>query len=417
MPAETRPAGPARASRPDREPVAGDLEAGPEQRRVVGHGEAWSRRASRRRRTRRGSPPASRGRRRAGAASRPAAAIAPIASMLTGAPRRAPSKSTTWISGAPRPTKCSAIRSGRSVGAPTPVDTPGQKTIRERPFSMSIAGMTCTRRSGADRAALAAQRPSVEADRQRAAAQERVVEAAQRERRPEPAPLLLAQLEQQHLARAGTTGCRSACTCSGAPRRARSGARTPVCSTRKSAASSIETSPRCMRTSRTIRAARQIASVASASAELRAVVEALLAHHLLAVHAPALDELGGVDLGAGQRRVARGERELQVMARVRLVDAGVADRGAVVLAHGVGVVVDRRRDDVDADRRRIPARRLEVRRERHHAAQVRRRRDDLDPLVRRDRRDVVVDEVLAGATPCVAVAVERRLERRRDGRP
>ena len=52
----------------------------------------------------------------------------------------------------------------------------------------------------------------------------------------------------------------------------------------------------------------------------------------------------------GQRRMPGRHRQLQVVARVGLVDAGVADRRAVVLAHGVGVVVDRRGHDVDARR-------------------------------------------------------------------
>ena len=41
-------------------------------------------------------------------------------------PARAPSKSTRWISRAPIATNRSAIRSGRSVGAPTPDPAPGQ---------------------------------------------------------------------------------------------------------------------------------------------------------------------------------------------------------------------------------------------------------------------------------------------------
>ena len=85
--------------------------------------------------------------------------------------------------------------------------------------------------------------------------------------------------------------------------------------------------------------------------ELGSVVEAVLAEHLLAVHAPALDELRRVDLGAGQRRMPRGKRELEVVARVGLVDAGVADRGAVVLAHRAGIAVDVGVTMYDADRR------------------------------------------------------------------
>ena len=101
-----------------------------------------------------------------------------------------------------------------------------------------------------------------------------------------------------------------------------------------------------------IRQARQIASVCMITRKRGVVVEALLAHHQLGVHPPALDELGGVGQQAGERRMAAGDVELQVVARVGLVDARVADRGEVVLAHRVGVAVDRRRDDVDALARR-----------------------------------------------------------------
>jgi hypothetical protein len=45
---------------------------------------------------------------------------------LAGWPDRAPSKSTRWITLAPRAEKRSAMRSGRSVGAPTPAAAPGQ---------------------------------------------------------------------------------------------------------------------------------------------------------------------------------------------------------------------------------------------------------------------------------------------------
>src|SRR4051812_16954816 len=148
------------------------------------------------------------------------AAIAPTASRLPGRPVRAPSKSTRWISRAPRSTKLSAIRSGRSVGAPIPVDAPGQWTTRERPRSRSIAGITCMERGGACgsgargavRAAAAAghplllcreplgEDPAMEADRQRAVVEQRVVEGSQREGAPEPALLVRSKSEQQHLA-------------------------------------------------------------------------------------------------------------------------------------------------------------------------------------------------------------------------
>ena len=62
---------------------------------------------------------------------------------------------------------------------------------------------------------------------------------------------------------------------------------------------------------------------------------------------------------------------------------------------------------------RVELRRREVGRERDDVAEVLGRLDDLDPLVGRDGRDVVVDQVLAGADHHVAVGLERLLERRR----
>ena len=79
--------------------------------------------------------PAAKTRRIASAEARPPAtwigtatraAIDPIASISTGTPARAPPKSTRWISRAPIATNVSAMRSGRSVGAPTPDAAPGQ---------------------------------------------------------------------------------------------------------------------------------------------------------------------------------------------------------------------------------------------------------------------------------------------------
>ena len=144
--------------------------------------------------------------------------------------------------------------------------------------------------------------------------------------------------------------------------------------------------------------------------EARVVVEAVLAHQQLGVHAPALDELGGVGQQAGQRRDPAGRVELEVVARVGLVDAGVADRGEVVLEHRVGVVADRRGDDVDALRVGVERRRREVRRERDDVAQELGRLDDVDPLVVGHRDEVVVDQVLAGAQHRGAVGVERGRE-------
>ena len=159
-----------------------------------------------------------------------------------------------------------------------------------------------------------------------------------------------------------------------------------------------------------IRHARQIASVWMHDPEARVVVEAVLAHHQLRVHAPALDELRGVGQQARQRRVAAGDVELEVVAGIRLVDAGVADRGEVVLAHRVRIAVDRRRHDVDALRVAVERRRREVGRERDDVAQVLGRLDDVDALVVRDRHEVVLDEVRAGPEHRGPVGLERRRE-------
>ena len=115
-----------------------------------------------------------------------------------GAPARAPSKSTRWISRAPCATNRSAIRSGRSVGAPIagrgagPVDD-------ARPAALEVDRRDDLHRSSRwpRSSALARQQAPVEADRQRAVAQQRVVEALERERVAEPALLVGAELEQQ----------------------------------------------------------------------------------------------------------------------------------------------------------------------------------------------------------------------------
>ena len=119
-----------------------------------------------------------------------------------------------------------------------------------------------------------------------------------------------------------------------------------------------------------IRQARQMASVWSIRRKGARVVEALLAHDLLAVHAPALGELGGVGDRPDEARVRDRGGQLEVVAGEGLVDAGVADRRAVVLAHRARVAVDRRRHDVDAGRVAVEARRIEVGGEGHHVAQV-----------------------------------------------
>ena len=86
-----------------------------------------------------------------------------------------------------------------------------------------------------------------------------------------------------------------------------------------------------------IRQARQIASVYIITRCDGLGVEAFLAHHLLAVHCPALGELGGVNEQSDEARMRDRRRQLLMMSRVRLVDAGVVDRRVVVLAHRPGV--------------------------------------------------------------------------------
>src|SRR5690242_8241807 len=102
------------------------------------------------------------------------------------------------MTGAPTSTKCRAICSGRSVGAPVPVAAPGQKTSRDRPRSRSRLGMTCTLgvRSGGGPLA---QHPAVIADGKAAGIDQLIVEAAQGERVAEPLSLLIAEAEQQRL--------------------------------------------------------------------------------------------------------------------------------------------------------------------------------------------------------------------------
>ena len=83
--------------------------------------------------------------------------------------------------------------------------------------------------------------------------------------------------------------------------------------------------------------------------------------------------------------------ELEVMTGVGLVDAGVADRRAVVLANGGRRTVHGRRDDVDALGVAVERSRREVGREWDHVSQVLGRLDDGDALVIRHRREVVLD--------------------------
>ena len=154
----------------DRQPVARDREA-PVQR--VGPlddaTESTTRVAPAANASRRGRrPPA---RRRAGAAPRPPRDRADCLEVRRR--DRAARRRSRRGGGAGRPGRRTAPRSARAgrSARPMPAAAPGQKTTRERPASTSIAGMTSIP-SGA----LAAEQPPVEADRQRAVAQQRVVE-------------------------------------------------------------------------------------------------------------------------------------------------------------------------------------------------------------------------------------------------
>src|ERR1035437_1810231 len=110
--------------------------------------------------------------------------------------------STMWMSLAPCATNRSAMRSGRSVGEPSPVAAPGQWTRRERPFSTSMDGTTSTRALAVRRNAgrFCVQQPALEADRQRAVSQQRVVEALEAEVAAQPTLFVGSELEQQDLA-------------------------------------------------------------------------------------------------------------------------------------------------------------------------------------------------------------------------
>ena len=156
----------------DRQPVAGDGEAGPQVVGTVGDRRRSGRPGSPRRRRPAGSPRPSRRRRRPGAGRRPGPRPRRPRRGWPATPARAPSKSTRWIE--PRPERHEPLgdpvgpvgrRADAGPGA-RPVDDPRAAASR------SMAGMTCTSRSGPGR-----QQPPVEADRQRAVPQQRVVEA------------------------------------------------------------------------------------------------------------------------------------------------------------------------------------------------------------------------------------------------
>ena len=136
---------------------------------------------------------------------------------------------------APRSARRSA-RAGRS-GRRCPAAAPGQKTTRERPASRSMAGMTCMRRRSAA-ARLAGEQPAVEADRQRAVPQQRVVERLEGERVARAGAARRRAGRAAASGRAGTTAGRSAGRCTSWTSAAAFGRSKPVCSTRKSVASS-----------------------------------------------------------------------------------------------------------------------------------------------------------------------------------
>jgi len=84
--------------------------------------------------------------------------------------------------------------------------------------------------------------------------------------------------------------------------------------------------------------------------EFGPVVEALCASSARCT-CPSFDETRrAIPRAAGRSTGGHRGRQLQVVAGVGLVDAGVADRGEVVLAHAVGIVAHGWRDDVDARR-------------------------------------------------------------------
>ena len=228
---------------------------------------------------------------------------------------------------APSSTNRSAIRSGRSVGAPTPADDAGpEDDPRAAALEVDRGDDLHAARVQAPRAARDAEPPelSTEAIVSRSsrrwkligsdplrssvswnARSENAVAEARAARRPGAGA--------GGPCRAGTTAGRSACRCSGGPRPGRS----------RSSKLVVRRSGTRMASS-TLDLAAVHPDVEDDPAgppdrvgvhvqpEVRGVVEALLAHHLLGVHAPALDELRGVGQragsgsGGGSRRPAGG---------------------------------------------------------------------------------------------------------------
>ena len=137
----------------------------------------------------------------------------------------------------------------------------------------------------------------------------------------------------------------------------------------------------------------------------RVRVEPFLAHHLLAVHRPALDELRRVDERPHDARMPDRPHELQVVARVSLVDARVVERGEVVLAQRPRLAVDRRRHEVEAaERGRPELGRLVVGGEGQDGAHVLGRLDHLERFCLRQRRDAVLDHELSRFGHCLPIA-------------
>ena len=288
-----------------------------EQRRIVGDAHRQARPASRRPRTRAGccrrprAPPAT----WIGIAIRDA--IAPTASRLAGAPR--PRAVEVDEVDHPRAALDEAARRSAPAGRSARRRRP-RRPARRRPASgrasRSIEGMTCTSgASGPARSRPAPARaepaaPSPAAIRSRRSRrwkligseplrEQRVVEAAQENARARAGAARPPGAGAAAPCRAGTRAGRSACTCSGGPRPGRWPPRSSVCSTRNSdrlvdgdlAAVHPDVEDDPARPPDRVRVHVQ--------PEVRGVVEALLAHHLLGVHAPALDELRGVGQRAG----------------------------------------------------------------------------------------------------------------------
>ena len=101
----------------------------------------------------------------------------------------------------------------------------------------------------------------MEADRDRAVAQQRVVERLEREPRRPGAAAPPRAARGSAPCPAGSSAGSPACTCSGAPRRGRWRPRSRCARPGSRSPRRRVSSPRCIRTSRMIRHARQIASV------------------------------------------------------------------------------------------------------------------------------------------------------------